>query len=684
MADIGDLVAHLTLDASGFTEPLEHAVNSINHASDSITERVDHQGQSWVGMAEAAVPRIADLTAATFNLAGGVAHLSGSFVEAGAEVGHSTALMASGAMNLGAAALNAASTAGFIAAYIGSGIFTVAGYMLKTREATKELTDSTKDGSEAAAETTSNWGSASQTLSKYGGMSSMVAGSSVANSAMMREGVAALNSEIVQGSIRAITSNEQVATSSEKLSASLTGLGAALSLPVQSAHAVVAALGGIDGEAKQLPTTFDRIASFVAARLDNASTAATVTGDTFTWMSDKASGIVLSLNNWDWTFKMAEGFAEQTKALRELGPETERVMALQASHASQYKNLGEVQAEASDRAAKAEEVLEIGHLKTASAVQGEISRYQQLYAAKIAALKVGEQLSAAEKKQMDAIFDALAKQKAGVGSGRISEKDEKEKHDPHADDATKMYERQEEALNKLKFGEEEAARMAIMSAHATDEEVLALLARHDEMVKLTEENKEWEKSVKLLKESEEKVAELKDQTALLMGTATKAEVEMQKMARAGHSQQQIEDIGNATANLEKLKVDKQGEERIASLRDEINMLVGSATKAEVEMQKLAKAGYNQDQIEEIGRLSEQLEELKEKDPKGSKSKKDGQKEIARGSSESASLVLRGISNGKPDKDKVGAEQLLVLKRIDSSLKKTASNQTHLIKSKIYG
>ena len=109
------------------------------------------------------------------------------------------------------------------------------------------------------------------------------------------------------------------------------------------------------------------------------------------------------------------------------------------------------------------------------------------------------------------------------------------------------------------------------------------------------------------------------------------------------------------------------------MKDQIDLMNGSATNAEVAMREMWRSGFSQEQIDEVGALTEELDRLKEeekdskkKDPKEAKAGKDSLKAAFQGSSEAASIMLRGVGGGKSIEDIAGKQLTVAQQQLDAT------------------
>lgn len=201
------------------------------------------------------------------------------------------------------------------------------------------------------------------------------------------------------------------------------------------------------------------------------------------------------------------------------------------------------------------------------------------------------------KKYTTELTTALEKQRTALMVGEA-------KVAPVDSGAGKAIDAAGDALTRLNFGQDTAAIMSLRAAHATQEEIATLQGLQKEIARVTEEQAQQKKSEQLL---------------------------------------------------------TQGNEKIQSMKDEIDKLAGSATTAEIEMRKMSRAGFSQEQIDEVGALQAKLDGLRDK--KKDTAKPGSNKAIVRGSSEAASVLIKGIVGSKNNKEKIAQDTLTVLKTI---------------------
>ena len=452
------------------------------------------------------------------------------------------------------------------------------------------------------------WGTLAETAWKYGGVISKVVGIVVPQwkliTVAIGTGILAYKlatSETMINAAKTVGSNAQVNASFRNLQTSTSGLSAALTRPFEDVASVGTAVVEI---LNPIPMILNRFGPSIASGFDAASSAINRVTENVTKATDGFIGLALAAASGN--LDNAAKFTAEAAALRELATETERVIALQQKQQISFRQLGAMQNDAAQAASRAQQLTEVSHLTNLEDIEKEIQATQQRASAEILA---GTQTQASMA-QTKAMFDALHKQKEGVESGRITEDTVKEKSNPVAD----MIAQANAQLNVLKLGETEAQVAAAVAKGANEEQAESLR--------------------KLLNEK------------LEIKAATKAQEDAERELAAAQQH---------TASLQ-----KQGAERIASLKDEIDKQTGAATTAEIEMRKLARAGYSQDQIEMIGTLTESLETLKKKQEKEKTDKPEKEREghsaaSLAGSQDAAKIFLRGF--GGPNKDDVPKKSL---------------------------
>ena len=620
---MADMVAKLSLDSSGFTQPIQQAASDAESSGQRIITILHKQEASFANMIASTIPAMVELGASIISTG----------VDKTAQMAVATANSANSMVMLAAGTLQAG------AAFVQLGL-AIAQTSIGTITAIGAATIAT-----GAAVITANgsWSTAGQVIVSYGSTAFSVLSKFVPQLKGIAVAITAVTvaykfsqSEIGQSAIRSITNNGKVQASYSRLSESIVSLKGTFTRPFSDSAATAGSFAQyIIQEWTPLPLIGRKIGEGLSFGMDLASSAINATSNAVTLVTDSITGLALAAASGD--FGLTGRFTAEAEALRNLAKETERVLALQNSQSSSLKMLADAQADAAARASRASEITEIGHIKTEAAINAETTRYQQLFASQIQSLKVGEQLTAGQRAHMKSVIDTLAAQREGISSGRITEDAAataapiKEEAEP-INRAAKSYEAAQQSLVKLQMGQEAYARAAIMAMDATDDEVVALLTLHDQTVALEAAQKQQQKTDQLF---------------------------------------------------------TQGANKITEMKDQIDLLTGSATNAEIEMRKLSRAGYDESQIAEIGKLTEQMDALKTKDKTGGAGGAAGaiasqSKASFAGSSETASLFLRGVGgdSGGVQQKQLKAQELMLAEMKLFNQKSSAGSQTQTITANV--
>jgi len=181
---------------------------------------------------------------------------------------------------------------------------------------------------------------------------------------------------------------------------------------------------------------------------------------------------------------------------------------------------------------------------------------------------------------------------------------------------------------------------------------------------LANTNKEIEQTINSAKDAALKLAVGENEVAVAALRA-KGATDEQIAALQGWQQAASETKAEQDALKKSTELDKTGKDKIAELTDQIGLLDGSATNASIAMRKMQEAGFSSEQIEQVAKLTNELDRLKEEE-KDSKKKPDKEaksgpsalKAAFQGSSEAASIMLRGVGGGKSIED-IAGKQLTV-------------------------
>ena len=366
-------------------------------------------------------------------------------------------------------------------------------------------------------------------------------------------------SDIAAESYKAVVGTASVSESTDRLSTALGKLGEAASAPFGQ---VSAGAESLLQSINPLPFIFGTLEAAAAASVDTLTAGVEYVTPLVTEFGDVAQTAVFVTSSWGQaTAETTQNFYEQTKALRDLAAETERINALQEAQQPLFQNLGAMQAAATAAAEHSAEVRRLGSIKTIDDLNAELIALQQKAAQEVLTGKATEE----SQKKTAELFAAIANQREQILAGNVK---------PEESPVEKSLEAARKALFALEYGQDAAAVAALRAAGATDEQVAALEKLQEATARINEEKKA------------EKAAE--DE---LMAAAKKAEAENQKWA------------DDMAANFQK------GEDRIAALKDQLDLASGAATKADIAMREALAAGFTDEQAQEIKDLTQQLDDL---------------------------------------------------------------------------
>jgi len=607
---MADMVAKLGLDSSGFIAPIQQAAAEAESSGQRIITILHKQEESFASMVAKTIPALASLGA---NIISTGVDKTAQMAVATANSANSMIMLAAGTLQAGAAFVQL----GLAIAQTSIGAITAIGAATIATGA-------------AVITTNGGWSTAGRVIVNYGSTAFSVLSKFVPQLKAIAVGITAVTiayklsqTEIAASALKNITNNGQVQASYGRLSASIGSLKETFTRPFSDSAATAGTFAQyIIQEWTPLPLIGRKIGEGLSFGMDTATTAINATSTAITFASDAMTGFALAAANGD--FGLTGRFTAEAESLRNLAKETERVIELQTSQKTSFNTLATAQQDAAAKARVSSEITEIGHLKTEAAIESEILRYQQLFSMQIQSLKNGEKLNAGQEAYMKAILNTLAMQQSGISSGRITE-------DPTASptsqetkisEASKDYEALTQKLLQAQMGQEEYVRAQIMAKDATDDEVIAMLQKFDAIVAI----------------------------------------------EAAQKQQAAADEATKKLQQETAQLYTLGANRITDMKNQIDLLTGAATTAEIEMRKLSRAGYDEEQIAEIGRLTEQTEALRAKAATGpgagagvDKSMASQSKASFAGSSETASLFLRGVGGdaGGVQQKQLAAQQKMV-------------------------
>jgi hypothetical protein len=299
----------------------------------------------------------------------------------------------------------------------------------------------------------------------------------------------------------------------------------------------------------------------------------------------------------DWSLGvqiLSDGFSDMVSpagasaaALRDMAAASEELIAKQEAMRPLFASLAAMQEGAAAQAEHNAEIQRIAGIASVDAINLEINALQQKAAAEILA---GEATEESQKKTA-ALFGALENQRKKIESGGM------EKKDAGKSAGQSSIEQAEQELRRLTMGQQEAAISAAIMAGATAEET-------------------------------ERLRELQAEIA---GVAAeqKAREEAEKAAKDAANEQQ--------------RLYEQAESQIGNMVDQIDLMTGAATKADIAFRNALKDGFTREQANEIKSLADETARLEKEESRRQKfSQKTTLKAAMQGSQEAASIMIRGV------------------------------------------
>jgi len=306
----------------------------------------------------------------------------------------------------------------------------------------------------------------------------------------------------------------------------------------------------------------------------------------------------------------AQKFYAEGIALKEMAKASEELIAKQEGMRGSYQMLAAIQQQATASAAHQAEIQRLGSLTSIEAINAEERALQQRNDQLIQAGKFDE---AAQKQAMD-LFATLASQKKGVETGRVKPPEQK---DYGADQIAQA----EQQLMRLEQGEIAVALATAQTKGATEEQIATLKSKLE--------------AIDTVKAAQEAQKQLEQQ----------ARQEEEKRTR----------------------MNEQAADRIAGMKDQIDLLSGAASKADIAMREMARQGFSEEQIAQVGELEQQLEGLQKKNEKTAKQM---ETPVAlKGSEEANKIILRGVNTTNQGTDPQVLKQTALLKQVADRLDK---------------
>lgn len=521
-------------------------------------------------------------------------------------------------------------------------------------------------------------------------------------------------SEMAESAYKAAKGNADIEASTGRLRTAVGGLGTALAAPfgtaVQGAQSLVDAIN-------PFPYLFGKVTEIASGWIDIAATGIESLTPKVVAFGDVLSTVAFVTSSLGTaTADSTAAFYEEAAALRASAAAAEIRLAAQEAQRPLFKQLGEMQDSARESAQRTEEAAKLGSLNTVAAIDEEIRALQAKAAQSILtgdAVKKSQQAatlqntakelkvkadapkaSADDKKayadaqaSADAytkpleeaakhqarLFSILEDRKSGIESGRIK---------PPESSVASAIKSAEMATLALAQGQDAVTIATERAKGATEEELSVLRDKLEQNKQLKASQEESKAIADLMKKSADddaatqqraatQIAGLTNKIDLLNGSATQAEIALRELASQGFTTEQAETIAGLNSEVEKLAQQKTAADKVTGLKDQIELLSGVATEAEIAMRELGRAGFTEDQIAEIGALTDQLNALKEsqkKQPKEKAEKDDSPKVALQGSKEAAEIMLRGVGGGNKIEE-IAQKQLTEQQKMVSLLSK---------------
>lgn len=439
----------------------------------------------------------------------------------------------------------------------------------------------------------------------------------------------------------------------------------------------------------------------VKSAAESATATLKLAGDALEWAKGKskeyttALAVMAHMMATGSTEAEAKAYVEQGQKILETSARIEAMTARLEEQRQGYAGYRRAVEDATASAAHGAEMNRIGSITTLAGIEAERAAIGRKAATEIeanakrnAALAAKgapkDEISAETSRQDKATeqrvekLKKLAELEQGIKSGRV---------ETDVDAATR---KTTEAIRELTLGHTENT-IEVMRAEAAQRGQLAafeagLPAYREAQAQLAavkEATEQTKKTQDDLARSSQKVADantsaaatietVKDKIAILNGTMTEAGVAMKAMQAIGINPEIANEAAKVNAEFERLTTAKKGTDQITALKDQIDLLNGAATAAQIKMRELGREGFSEEQVAQIGSLTAELDRLKESQKKGGKDKQTDNRAAFAGSKEAAEIMLRGVAGNRMES--VADQQLAEQKRIAAAVEKQAGIQ----------
>lgn len=367
------------------------------------------------------------------------------------------------------------------------------------------------------------------------------------------------SSDTVRSMAGQVAATEQVRGATDRMGDAFDRIEAVMARPFDLA---IGAITGVIDEINPFPSLIDMAAATVSAGanamasgLEWVATEAEATYDSF-------EGLMLAVQNGEGlSLERAAAYRDEAQALREQARASEELTAKLEAQRIGFQQLGAIQQQAAASAQQQAEVSRIRSLTTIAALDEETRALQQA----AGAAELNGTANEESRKRVAELFNAIESQRQAVLSGAVMPTGQRE-----AEAALKSL---DDEIARL-TGSYEALAEARMREGGANEALLAEVRQRQELKRALDAQKEAEKEAAKQLEEEtrrqnaaweresETIAGLKDELALLTGAATKADLERRKALEAGFTEQGADEIAALTEQLEAARAkDRQKSER---------------------------------------------------------------------------------------------------------------------------
>ena len=434
----------------------------------------------------------------------------------------------------------------------------------------------------------------------------------------------------------------------------------------------------------------------VKSAAESATATLRMVGDALDWTKNKAKeystelAVMAHMVATGSTEEEARAFVEQGQAILETSARIDAMTARMEEQRQGYQRLRQATEDATDSAARGAEMARIGSITTLSGIEAERAAIARKAASEIEANarrlqeleKKGaskDEISAErnrQKREEEERAEALkkiAELEQGIKAGRV---------ETGVDAATR---KTTEAIQELTLGHTEhtiavmraeaaqtgqlAAFEAGLPAYRAAQAELEAVKQAQEQIKKSSDElaRTIEREANANKQAATNIETLKDKINLLTGSTTEAALAMKAMQTLGVNPEIAQETAKLNAELQRLTQAEKGADKITALRDQIDLLNGSATAAQIAMRELGRDGFSDEQIAEIGALTTEVDRLKDSQKKGgSKSQQSDPTAAFVGSKEAAEIMLRGVGGGSKI-ESIGEQQLAEQKKISAGV-----------------